>query len=470
MATSVPKVTFGPNGFMAPSEADVLAGVQADINAAFGGGLNPALDTPQGQLASSEAAIIGNANDTFVYFTNQIDPAYATGRMQDAIARIYFLQRNPAEPTVVQATCVGQQGVTIPVGATALATDGNIYTCTQEGTFDAAGTMVLTFVCNVMGPIACPAGTLNQIYQSIPGWDTIDNLSDGVLGQNVESRQAFEARRRASVALNAMGSLPSILGSVLSISGVLDAYVTENTASSPTVSGGVTLAANSIYVAVVGGAAADVARAIWSKKAPGCNYNGNTTVAVQDTSPGYAPPYPTYNVTFEIPASTAILFSVNIANNPQVPANAAQLIQNAIINAFSGNDGGSRAKIGGTIYASRYYAAVAALGSWVQIISINVSSINNAAATFTGSIAGTTLTVSSVSGTIAVGQTVVDAAGNVLPGTVITAGSGTTWTVNNAQTVASESMATAKPTLTSTTMRIDQVPTISANNIAVSVT
>ena len=36
--TSVPPPTFGPKGFIAPSEADILAGVQADINAAFGGG------------------------------------------------------------------------------------------------------------------------------------------------------------------------------------------------------------------------------------------------------------------------------------------------------------------------------------------------------------------------------------------------------------------------------------------------
>ncbi|TIR78119.1 MAG: hypothetical protein E5X19_32455, partial [Mesorhizobium sp.] len=76
-----------------------------DINGAFGGVLNPALNTPQGQLASSETAVIDEVNSTFLYFTNQVDPAYATGRMQDAIARIYFIERNPAQPTVVQALC-----------------------------------------------------------------------------------------------------------------------------------------------------------------------------------------------------------------------------------------------------------------------------------------------------------------------------------------------------------------------------
>jgi hypothetical protein len=91
---------------------------------------------------------------------------------------------------------------------------------------------------------------------------------------------------------------------------------------------------------------------------------------VQDTSPGYTAPFPSYVVTYETPASLAIKFAVNIANSSSVPSNAADLIQAAIISAFAGGDGGARARIGSVIYASRFYSAVAALGSWVQIISI----------------------------------------------------------------------------------------------------
>ena len=63
-------------------------------------------------------------------------------------------------------------------------------------------------------------------------------------------------------------------------------------------------------------------------------------------------------------------------------------------------------------------------------------------ASFTGSISGTTLTVSGVSGTIAIGQTVytAGATNGVIQGTKITGGSGSTWTVNYSQTVASQSM------------------------------
>jgi len=57
-------------------------------------------------------------------------------------------------------------------------------------------------------------------------------------------------------------------------------------------------------------------------------------------------------------------------------------------------------------------------------------------ATFTGSISGTTLTISSLtSGSVYVGQNLRGA--NIAPGTSIVSGSGLTWTVSNSQTVAS---------------------------------
>jgi hypothetical protein len=470
--TNVPAPTFGANGFIVPAEQDIFNGVMADLNAAFGGKLNTALNTPQGQLATTIAALVSNADSIFQLYTQLVDPAFSYGRMQDAIARINFLTRQGSTATAVQCLCIGEQGVTVPVGATAKAADGNIYSCTEAGTFPAGGSMTLSFACNTLGPVACPANSLNQIYQSISGWDSVNNPTDGVIGNNTESSQAFEARRSASVAVNSIGSLASILGAVLSVPGVLDAFAAENVLGTSATIGGVTLVANSIFVSVVGGAAQDIGNAIWSKKAPGCNYNGNTTVTVTDDNPAYSPPFPTYQVTFEIPIGTAVLFAVVLANNPQVPANAATLVQNAIIAAFSGNSGGIRAKIGETVFASTYYAAVTALGSWVQIRSILVSSINNATATFTGSIAGNTLTVSgSVVGAIAIGQTLLDAAGNIAPGTTIVSGSGTSWvTSGNPQTVSSESMATALPNQTSTPMNINQVPTINASNIAVSAT
>lgn len=60
------------------------------------------------------------------------------------------------------------------------------------------------------------------------------------------------------------------------------------------------------------------------------------------------------------------------------------------------------------------------------------------AASFTGSISTNTLTITgTIVGTVAIGQLLL---GGTLPNTILTAGSGTSWTVNQAQTVASTTM------------------------------
>lgn len=368
-----------------PTKDDTYAGRMADIDASFGGDVNPSLTTPQGQLATSDTAIIGDKNDQIAYMVNQVNPDYADGVFQDAIGRIYFLERKPAAPTVVTCQCGGSAGVTIPVGARAQDQNGSLYLCIDGGTIGVSGTVDLAFAAEQTGPIACPSGTLTKIYQTIPGWDTITNAAAGVPGTDVEGRAEFEARRRASVALNAHGSKESIYAAVFNVADVTDCYVTENVTSSPVNMGETdyAVAAHSVYVAVVGGSNEDVAQAIATKKDLGCNMNGSTEVTAYDYS--YSAPFPEYPIKFIRPSAMAIKMAVSIVAKATLPSDIATQIKAAIVSAFSGGDGGERARIGGTIYASRFYAPVALVHSSVAIISILIGTTT---ATLTSVVAG----------------------------------------------------------------------------------
>ncbi len=277
MGTTVPVPTLGPTGFTAPDEATILAAVQTDLSTAFGGGLNSGLSTPQGQLASTLAAIIADCNAQFLQVVSQVDPRYAQGRMQDAIGQVYGLTRLPATSTTVSAPCLGAAGTVIPAGVP-VAKDavGNLYS-TSGGTIPAGGTITLTFANAIAGATAF-VGPLT-IYQTTPGWDTIGVTTFLGLGQALESPQAFETRRQASVAINSSGNLSAIRAAVLASGASLtpsqtpsDAYVVENFTNAAQTIGGMNVPANSIYVAVVGGNLAAIAQAIWSKKDVGCGY------------------------------------------------------------------------------------------------------------------------------------------------------------------------------------------------------
>lgn len=460
--TNVPEPVFGERGFIAPEDAVILNGTSADINQAFGNRLNMSPSTPQGQLAASLAAIVSEVFQTFLYYTTQVDPAYARGRMQDAIARIYFIERIDGRASVVQAVCSGSPGTVITSGALATDLSGNIWVSQEDKTIPDSGSIEVQFACSVIGPIPCPVGALSTIYQSILGWDSITNPVEAELGRNVEGRREFEERRFASVAKNGIGFLAAMRGAVLEVDGVIDAYLTENVEETNIVVDGITILAKSIYVCVAGGAPDDVAKAIWSKKSPGCGMSGNTAVTVYDDI-NYSPPYPSYQIRYQSAEVLPFVIKVTIVNSNNVPNTAQADIRAAVVASFSGVDGGTRPRIGSVVYASQFYCDVAALGPWASIVSITMGTKNTAQSSFVGSISGMTLTVSGPSAGIAIGQTV--QGDGVLNGTIIVGGAGDTWTVNLEQSVSLVDMVGILPESNMETVKIYQMPTIVADDI-----
>ena len=369
MTTNVPSIVWLNGSPVLPAETDILAGVQADINAAFGGGVNPSLQTPQGQIAQSETAIIGDKNNEIAYIANQVNPSMASGIWQDAIGEIYFITRIPGAGTVVNCTCNGAVGTVIPAGSVAQDTSGYLYSSTADATIPSTGLVTVQFQNQTQGAIACAAGALNTIYTAIAGWNTITNPAAGTLGNLVESRAAFEARRAASVAGNSVNSLSSIYGSVAAVPDVIDVFVVDNPTNSTVTYGSTSysMAPHSITVSVAGGSASAIAQAIWNKKPPGTGYNGNTSYTVYDTT--YSTP-PAYTVTWLTPTSTPIYFKVQIQNNALLPSNIVTLIQNAVIQSFNGQDGGTAVGIGSTSYSGRYYANINAINPNVNVIEV----------------------------------------------------------------------------------------------------
>jgi uncharacterized phage protein gp47/JayE len=474
MSTNVPQIQWTGSGLVVPTAAAVLAGVQADLNAAFGGNLNPALNTPQGQLATTFAAVVSGCYAAIAYMVNNVNPYAASDFMQDAIGAIYFLNRIPGTPTAVQCQCVGAQGTVIPVGAQATDTSGNSYQCTEAGVIPNSGTITLSFANVADGPIACPANTLVNIYQAIPGWNTINNSSQGVPGTNVETEAAYGARMEASVAVNATGFLASIYGTLAALPGVTSVYVTENDTNGSVNTGSTSypLAANSIYCAVVGGLAASIANAIFTKKSPGCAMNGNQSVTVYDTSYP-AGSQPSYTIKYEVPNALAITFNVNIKNVATLPANIVQLVQNAILAQFNaGTNLVPAVGIASLIVAANYFAPIIAAFPGMQLLSVTIGTSFSGLGTLASS---TTLTITTASsGFLGVGDYVT---GTDIPANtyIVSQLTGTLGGVGTYQMSAAatgtvgtpEAIASAIGNNQTYQAGIDQAPTLTAGGITV---
>ncbi|EHT4085145.1 baseplate J/gp47 family protein [Escherichia coli] len=374
--TAVPDVTITENGLSVPDIADVLAGRLTDMSTALGGGASQSLSSPQGQIAQSDTEIIAQEYDKLLCLFNQINPDFSTGRFQDGIGRIYFMERIAAQGTVVTATCIGQVGTTIPAGSTAVDTSGYIYQSIDNAVIPSSGSVDVQFVNTTTGPIPCAAGSLNQIYRAVSGWDAVNNISPGVVGVDVESRIAFETRRRQSVARNSRNQDASTLAALLATDGVLDAYVWSNR-TAETVNKGTTnfpILAHSVYICVYGGADTDVAESIFNTYNPGANMNGNTTFTVYDNV-NYMPPYPSYVMQWQKASPTRVYFKVNVDASLNPPSDITKQVKEMIVTVFNGGyEGIGKARIGSTINAGKYYAPVISISpDTVGILSLEVS-------------------------------------------------------------------------------------------------
>lgn len=388
ISTSVPDVTITESGLTVPEVADILSGRLTDIVSSLSSSGTPStsLSSPQGQIAMSDTAIIAQVYDKLAVLMRMINPDYATGSFQDGIGRIYFMERITASGTVVTATCTGAVDTVLPIGSSAQDTAGYIYKTTSEYTIGSDGTVDADFTCQTTGPIVCAAGALSKIYRAVDGWDAVSNDSAGVVGTDIESRIAFETRRKNSVYRNSRNQDGSVLSGLLATDGVLDAYVWSNRTDAA-VEKGVTsfsVAAHSTYICVYGGASADIASAIFETANPTSMLNGDTSYTISDTD-NYSSNYPTYDITWQTATTTPIYFNITLDSSLSPPSDIISLVQAMVVSVMSGDvDGIDKARIGSTISVGRFYAPIISIdSSTVNISSITVSKDNS---TFSSSV------------------------------------------------------------------------------------
>ena len=331
--------------------------------------LNTSGTTPQGQLATSLAAIINNKNIDFLKVCNNFNIDKATGIWLDALCALFNIMRKPATPTVVNCVCTGLPGTLISGKDTetpsrAQDVNGNKYVCSNTTTIPEGGSVTVQFENEVGGAISCAENTLTTIITTTPGWDTINNPADGVIGDNVESDAELRARYKEFVNNNASGTINALISAVRAVDGVLDCAGAENPTGSAISVGGYTIQPNTYALSVLGGANSDIAAAMYEKHSMAAQ-TGNTTVTYTDSETEVS-----YNFSIVRPTELNYLFKVTLANQMSLPTNIDELVKDAIYEDFYNN----RVRINSTTYASRFYNAVNSIFDGIEIVSIEVAS------------------------------------------------------------------------------------------------
>lgn len=368
-------IIFDPErGLQIPETDKILAFVQEEFKKVFGNDINLDPSSPQGQLITSLAAIISTKNTELLKLANQFNPLTAQGAFQDALGKIYFLDRKVAQPTIVLCECKGLIGTVIPANAIVESADGVRFYSSGERVIDETQNILVEFICERSGEIQVSPHSVNRIITVVPGWDTVDNPNAGVTGRLQETQGEFERRRYASVAKNSHGTVAAIYGSLADIDGVIDLVVLENRTNEPVTLAGVTIDGHSVYISIFGGKDEDIARVIYHKIDCGCGTTGNVNVTHIAKDFGNA----VYVYQINRPAELPVYINVKIKKTKSTPATVVDDIKKAVLANFNGTDSpsGVRVKMGETLYASRFYCAI--LGEGVQeLLEIGVSLDND---------------------------------------------------------------------------------------------
>lgn len=365
----IPTVRVTPQGFLAPTREEITAGLWAMFREAFGDNLTQDPRTPQGQLVTSLTAIMREKDAQLIELGNNFDPRYSTGKWQEALGAIYFLERRQEVSSVVQLEFMGAVDSVIPVGQEVKDDNGNEWVTTQSGTIGSSGVISLWAKAVIPGPISAAADTITQLVNAPTDIDRVTNPSLAAVGSLEESRVDFEIRRAESVAANGKNTNANVLGAINALPGVIDVYVIDNPLGSAVTVGATNypMPQHSLLASVVGGDDLKIAEQVLIKGGTGCTFVGNTEVTYLDESLGYTNP-PAYKIRFERPSTVPVYFRVIVASMNNITAQAALDAKNSIIEQTRA--GVNKFRINGRVIASSYLCG---LSRDFQTIDIDIS-------------------------------------------------------------------------------------------------
>lgn len=322
--------------------------------------LNTDPETPQGQIIDSQVATVTQKDSEVLYLAQQFDPRTAEGRFQNALAEIYFIKRKPAINSYAMCTINGRAGTQISAGALIESEiDGTQWSLDQDVTIPAEETITAKFTCLTNGAISASSGTLTKIVTTVTGWDTVTNAT-AIVGSLEESQSAFEQRRKDSVSLNARSTVNAVYANVAQCDGVIAVYAVDNKKNISETIDNYTLTPHSVFVSVIGGENADIAKAIYNNLSAGCDYNGNTSVDITNEYSGAVE-----TVKFYRPDVFNIFVKVQIQNSASLQNDYENIVKQAVYNNFYGLDSTKinnepllRLKMNDDLYSSRFTPSI----------------------------------------------------------------------------------------------------------------
>ena len=262
--------------YIRKTATEVLTQIQNVFKNVFGANVTTTPSSTVG-VFSQELTNIGVAvEDTrALLLSNVYDPTIASGKYLDGLCAFHQIKRNSATKSIAICNITGLSGVIIPTGsAVIINANGDQFKNTADVTIVAGVANGVVFEAVTPGVISVVANSLNRIKNTIPGFDTVSNPTDGVTGSVIESDNSLRFKRKKSLYANSSGGLRSIIGALEENNNIIDYNIHENYTLSQITSPAI-IDAKALYLVVYlrdnsPTKLTEIAEILYLKKSAGC--------------------------------------------------------------------------------------------------------------------------------------------------------------------------------------------------------
>ena len=265
-------------GLHIPSYSDIRDQLTANAKTIFGVDIYLGIDSQDYQWISAVASIIYDSFLTSQAVYNTRGPSTAIGSPLDIIVKLNGIKRQSAVYSTCYVTLTGTAGTTITNGIVG-DVNGNNWSLTSPVIIGSNGQATALATCQTVGTISANIGDINKIVTPTYGWTSVTNAAAATVGSNAETDAQLRSRQAISTAQPSRTVLEGLKGAIAAVTGVGRFVVYENDTSATDANG---LPAHSITAVVENGLDADIAQAIFTRKAPGCYTNGDVIVSITD--------------------------------------------------------------------------------------------------------------------------------------------------------------------------------------------
>lgn len=347
-------------GLSTQSLQEIKTELEAAFQTAFGNNINVATDSVFGQLIGILAERESLIQQKVLSVYESVDPNTASGTKLDTLSSLTATERKEATNSKSAAGRIdGTPGTVVVDGRQVRLEQTNDVWSIVDGPYviPAAGFLEsVSIQAEETGPktflTTDPVGVDPlgwAIETPVSGWDSFQTVADidpEDTGRNTESDAELRARRFDELFIRG-NDLSAIKAVVQNVLGVTAVSVFENQDCTQFVDG---IAPGAFEVVVDGGNDQEIGEAIFSRKPPGAEAFGSSSVAVDDGEGG------TLQIGFTRPTDIDIYIEVTataLGAEAPFPSGGVQAIADAVL-AY----GNSTAEVGRDVIPKSFYASV----------------------------------------------------------------------------------------------------------------